>query len=67
MPLESDFRMEPFRCGACGAKQLVDFGDPNDQTLPDVDAVECCFCGTVETLDDDGGEATYVRVGEPLK
>ena len=72
MPLEHDFR-EPFRCGSCGAKQTVDFGDPNDLTQADVDAVECCYCSTVERLDygelgdDVERDLLNVRVGEPLK
>lgn len=74
MPIESDFS-ESFRCGACGARQSVYLGDPNDLTLPDVDAVECCYCGFVELLgyDDWGGESEkgredwYVQIGEPMK
>lgn len=65
MPIESNFE-ELFRCGECGAKQLVYFGDPNDLTQPDVDAVECCYCGAVEPIDPDGDdEPSYVRMGKP--
>lgn len=41
-------------CGHCGTKQSVYTGDPEDLTIPDVEAVRCYQCKKVElTTDDD--------------
>lgn len=72
MPLESDY-YTPFRCGACGTRQRVYMGDPNDLTVPDVQAVRCCQCGVVEPICDEfemevcgGLENLHEEDGEPL-
>lgn len=39
-------------CKHCGAVQLVYFGDPEDETKPDVEAVRCYSCRKLELLDE---------------
>lgn len=56
----------PFGCGACGATQLVYNGDPNDLTLPDVDAVRCWCCRTVTRVGDGAASDPRIVDGEPL-
>lgn len=53
------------RCPKCGTDNMVYYGDPNDVTGYDPDAVECYKCGTVtelgepEYFDDDEDEDEY--------
>ena len=52
MPEIPDFTMK-WQCKHCGARQTVYIGDPEDQTLPDVEAVRCYSCKKLElTMDD---------------
>lgn len=54
-------------CDKCGARQRVYNGDPNDLTLPDIDAVKCFWCGHVERFDDKpDADPEFSAVGEPV-
>jgi hypothetical protein len=39
-------------CPKCGAHNKVCFGDLNDQTAPDVEAVKCHNCGHIDWFDE---------------
>lgn len=50
-------------CSKCLAPQWVNNGDPSDQTVADVEAVECYVCGHVMLL----GEDEEIPVEEVLR
>lgn len=66
MPCESDYIC--FSCAKCSALQRVYNGDPNDLTLPDIDAVKCFRCGHVERFDDrPDADSEFSVTGEPIE
>lgn len=52
MPALPNYHMN-WSCKYCNAKQTVYFGDLNDLTKPDVDAVRCYKCKKLELTCDD--------------
>lgn len=67
MPLENQFYL-PFVCAACGTRQRVYNGDPDDLTLPDFEAVKCYRCSSCELTDKESftdPECRLTRVGVP--
>jgi hypothetical protein len=51
MPIIPDFSVG-WRCGFCGTEQKVYVGDPEDLSLPDVEAVRCCSCKRLELMNE---------------
>lgn len=37
-----------FTCGRCGFSEFIDFGDPDDYTVPDIESWVCSACGAEE-------------------
>src|SRR2546422_941363 len=57
------------KCPNCNMGNWVNFGDTNDQTIPDVESVECYNCGNWFWLSEEFIEEVYwseIEDGETL-
>lgn len=47
-------------CAKCKSRNFINNGDPNDQTVMDVEGIRCWNCGHCWRLDPDNDDASVV-------